>query len=214
MEKIQALYQKLEDAGVIGHQQIHFEECKKIWQTLVPQVGQADSVQGEMLREMEKLRYEACANGNKNWDDQFAWFCGNVGDLLTDSGMFDRSRLEVLRTALDYLKACGEYAARYHDPAQDRSDLNPDFIAHTNDDVYDFIEEFLAEYSLAHREPVPYEKKDFVRRYACMNTKNQGIINKEAIALQIRFNEDQTIVEKIREGLKKKDGYCPCRIQR
>ncbi|MBR5372475.1 MAG: ferredoxin thioredoxin reductase catalytic beta chain [Oscillospiraceae bacterium] len=32
--------------------------------------------------------------------------------------------------------------------------------------------------------------------------------------MEIRFNEDEAIVAKIREGLKKKDGYCPCRIQR
>ena len=32
--------------------------------------------------------------------------------------------------------------------------------------------------------------------------------------MEIRFNEDEAIVAKIREGLKKKDGYCPCRLQK
>lgn len=31
--------------------------------------------------------------------------------------------------------------------------------------------------------------------------------------MKIIFNEDKEFVEKIREGLKKKGGYCPCRIQ-
>lgn len=31
--------------------------------------------------------------------------------------------------------------------------------------------------------------------------------------MKITFNEDREFVEKIREGLKKKGGYCPCRIQ-
>lgn len=31
--------------------------------------------------------------------------------------------------------------------------------------------------------------------------------------MKITFNEDKEFVEKIREGLKKKGGYCPCRIQ-
>jgi len=32
--------------------------------------------------------------------------------------------------------------------------------------------------------------------------------------MKITFNENQIIVEKIREGLKRTGGYCPCRIQR
>lgn len=31
--------------------------------------------------------------------------------------------------------------------------------------------------------------------------------------MKIKFNEDKEFVEKIRDGLKKKGGYCPCRIQ-
>ena len=31
--------------------------------------------------------------------------------------------------------------------------------------------------------------------------------------MQIRFNDDRKIVDAIREGLKKKDGHCPCRLQ-
>lgn len=29
---------------------------------------------------------------------------------------------------------------------------------------------------------------------------------------KVRFNDNQDIVAKIKEGLKKNDGYCPCRI--
>lgn len=32
--------------------------------------------------------------------------------------------------------------------------------------------------------------------------------------MRIIFNEDAQVVEKLREALKKKDGYCPCRLQR
>lgn len=34
------------------------------------------------------------------------------------------------------------------------------------------------------------------------------------IPMSIRLNEDQEIVKTIREGLKAKGGYCPCRIQK
>lgn len=31
--------------------------------------------------------------------------------------------------------------------------------------------------------------------------------------MEIRFNDNEKIVNAIREGLKKKDGHCPCRIE-
>ena len=30
--------------------------------------------------------------------------------------------------------------------------------------------------------------------------------------MAVRLNEDQEVVKRIREGLKMKDGYCPCRL--
>ena len=32
--------------------------------------------------------------------------------------------------------------------------------------------------------------------------------------MAVRLNENAEIVAKIKEGLKKKDGYCPCRLQK
>ncbi|MBP3324053.1 MAG: ferredoxin thioredoxin reductase catalytic beta chain [Clostridia bacterium] len=32
--------------------------------------------------------------------------------------------------------------------------------------------------------------------------------------MPIRLNDDKEVVAKIREGLKKKGGYCPCRLQK
>lgn len=31
--------------------------------------------------------------------------------------------------------------------------------------------------------------------------------------MKIRLNEDEEIVKTIKEGLKKKNGYCPCRLE-
>nr|WP_176573403.1 hypothetical protein [Nonomuraea pusilla] len=39
------------------------EETRRIWKTYVPLRGQADTVQGELLRAVEKLRDEAQSNG-------------------------------------------------------------------------------------------------------------------------------------------------------
>lgn len=32
--------------------------------------------------------------------------------------------------------------------------------------------------------------------------------------MAVRFNENKELVAKIQEGLKKKNGYCPCRLQK
>ena len=32
--------------------------------------------------------------------------------------------------------------------------------------------------------------------------------------MKIRYNENEVVVEKIRQGLLKKEGYCPCRLER
>lgn len=142
MAEYDILYEKLKDAGVLGYKQQHFEECKKIWQTQVPTIGESDSVQGEMLREIEKMRYEAVQNGNANWDDSYSFFCGNLYDLLSAANVLDEEKCETLRTVLDYLKLCGESGK-----------------VHTDFDVYDYVNDCIAAYSFAHPEPVPYEKK-------------------------------------------------------
>ncbi len=32
--------------------------------------------------------------------------------------------------------------------------------------------------------------------------------------MAIRLNEDKEVVERIKQGLKAKDGYCPCRVSK
>jgi hypothetical protein len=56
------------------------EIAQWIWRNLVPKSGQASSLQGELLRAVEKLRWEAQTNGNINWDDRFEMLI----DLLTN----------------------------------------------------------------------------------------------------------------------------------
>ena len=33
-------------------------------------------------------------------------------------------------------------------------------------------------------------------------------------AMSVRLNEDKKSVEMLKEGLRKKDGYCPCRLEK
>jgi hypothetical protein len=45
----------------------YFEEARSLWLRYVPPRGQAETVQGELIRAAEKLRNEAQRNANLNW---------------------------------------------------------------------------------------------------------------------------------------------------
>jgi hypothetical protein len=47
------------------------EVARWVWHNLVPKSGQCSSIQGELLRAVEKLCWEAQNNGNINWDCGF-----------------------------------------------------------------------------------------------------------------------------------------------
>lgn len=97
-----------------------------IWHNLVPTNGQASTVQGELLRAVEKLAWEAQNNGNVNWDDRFELFLG-----FLDTTLLAESRL----------------------PAQTRASIKSDLAALSNfdepdtqDDVYDRLREAVVAY--------------------------------------------------------------------
>lgn len=83
-----SMYIVVEQLGIRGYQMKYANECKKIWKKLVPKSGQAPSLQGELLRQAEKLRNEACGNGNINWDGNFEWFCKFINETLISSKLF------------------------------------------------------------------------------------------------------------------------------
>jgi len=60
----------------------YLEEARKLWRTAVPASGRASTVQGELLRAVERLRGEAQRNGNANWDEGFELFAQFVRDTL------------------------------------------------------------------------------------------------------------------------------------
>ncbi len=66
----------------------HFQEAKAIWTQFVPRSGQAETVQGELLRAVEKLRDGAIRNGNANWDQGFEILLAYLGSHLLDPAVF------------------------------------------------------------------------------------------------------------------------------
>ncbi|MBG0964320.1 hypothetical protein [Bacillus sp. SRB1LM] len=116
----------------------YFEEAKNIWKNQVPKNGQSDTIEGELIRAVEKLRYEAQNNGNGNWDEGLERFCEYIWDILNDSKTFESNSLEEIKfdikTLLDY--------------------ENP----YLEDDLYDRITDRVVEWSIAHKGPIRREK--------------------------------------------------------
>jgi hypothetical protein len=108
---------------------------RHIWQTYVPERGQAGTVQGELLRANEKLRDESQRNGNMNWDEGHEILARFILDALTASP--------------DVSDAC---------KVQLRADIHRvlDFEhPYTGDDLFDRIERVLLDWCSIHLEPIP-----------------------------------------------------------
>lgn len=77
------------------------QEARSLWRTSVPHSGQAATVQGELLRAVEKLRDEAQRNGNINWDGGYETLIAYLRDNLLGSTLFDQTAAEEMESDLD-----------------------------------------------------------------------------------------------------------------
>jgi hypothetical protein len=113
------------------------EEARTLWQTYVPPRGQAETVQGELIRAIEKLRDEAQRNGNANWDESHVILAEFVRDTLVGSELFD----EATNAEVD----------------RDVGRLLDAEVPEASDEPYDRLADRVVEWARAHADPVPHE---------------------------------------------------------
>lgn len=65
---------------------------------------------------------------------------------------------------MDYIKDNGNYARNFGEGAIPEEDCDVLQLAYTDDDLYDYLADATAEFYIAHREPIAYEKKEFIYR--------------------------------------------------
>lgn len=115
----------------------YFEKAKFIWQTYVPESGQAETVQGELIRSVEKLRDEAQRNGNGNWDNGHEILSKYVKSILINSKVFNSTEVSQIesdiRRLLDY--------------------DNP----YLEDDIYDRLTERIVDWYMVNQDPIPHK---------------------------------------------------------
>lgn len=119
------------------YSQIYFEECKFIWKNYVPRNGKSEVLQGELLRILEKLRFEAQDNGNINWNDDYTMECDYLRDRLCDMEIFTSDEKAEIKIIMDFIKDCGTYAQRFNEGEIEEVDIEK--LAYTNDNLYDRI---------------------------------------------------------------------------
>ena len=120
------------------------DDAKYLWKTYVPKRGQADTVQGELMRAVEKLRWEAQNNGNGNWDDEdgsvnknFIRFCDYLEQTLAVTPPFDETAIQEIRTDVTRLRD-------FMDP-------------YCEDDIYDRLDDKIVEFHRHLGRPVARE---------------------------------------------------------
>lgn len=147
----------------------YLEECKYIWKNLVPKEGQSDNLQGELLRQVEKLRYEAQNNGNINWDSNFEFFCEFLQSSLCSSDAISDKEKAAVSDALQRIKSAGQVAYKFAEGEISDEELEDEFhhnddLAYVGDDLYDLICEAIGSFYIKNKVPIPYEPNPDIYR--------------------------------------------------
>ena len=139
----------------------YITRADELWTKYVPETGQADTLQGELLREIEALRIEAQEHDNLNFDGDYAYFCDFIWQSLEQSGCISRRKLRKISQALATIKRYGLIAADYNRGAISKRQFvalhkgNPSF-SYPGDDLYDMVLKGIVEFCECQKEPVPH----------------------------------------------------------
>ncbi|WP_187148453.1 hypothetical protein [Geobacter metallireducens] len=130
-----------------------FEIARWIWKNLVPKSGQADTVQGEILRAIEKLRWEAQENGNINWDYSFEMFIDFLQNKLGNEERFSKETRAEIANDLARLK-------NFIPPDELENDLQKADLPYIEDDLYDRLTNHLVSFCRLHPEVIQLQKDE------------------------------------------------------
>ena len=145
----------------------YFNVCKEIWNRWVPQRGHAQVLQGELLRQIERLRYEAQHNENRSWNDDLLYYCDFLRSTLREADCLTSEERDRVNAALVRLRSCGEVAFRYYKGDISDQELAEDYngeLAYQNNDLYDLVCDAIALFYRANPNPIPYERRRDGRR--------------------------------------------------
>jgi hypothetical protein len=114
-------------------------EHRRLWAQLVPQSGQASTVQGEVIRCIGKAADEAYRNGNLNWESGYERLIRFLADTLDDAQTFTAEERQRVRTSAQAIIANFE---------------SPDLSGRRS--PYYYLTEMAVRWCQAHTEPLPH----------------------------------------------------------
>jgi hypothetical protein len=118
-----------------------------VWDNLIPSSGQASSVQGEILRVIEKLRWESQQNGNINWDDCFVMMVDFLEQQLIEASSFT---LEVKASIQQDLMRLRTFV-----PLNEiEDDFSVSDLPYIADDLYDRLVEHFVQFCRSNNEVI------------------------------------------------------------
>lgn len=120
------------------------EVARWIWRNLVPKSGQCNTIQGELLRAVEKLSWEGQNNGNVNWDSGFVILLDFLESTLSDEPGIADDMKKSLREDLGVLR-------NYEFP-------------YTEEDLYDRLTEAVVAYCRLHPRLIPKPANPLLHR--------------------------------------------------
>jgi len=106
MQLISETYQLLHMGKGLSNDELH--KVYKIWNEMVPREGPAPTVQGELLRSIEKLREEAQQHANTHYRKTHKRMAVFLRDTLIGSGIFDKTEKERIRSEAGRLMRAGK----------------------------------------------------------------------------------------------------------
>src|SRR5271170_7945857 len=77
------------------------KEHARLWRSLVPPRGQADTLQGEIIRIVGKLTDQAFRNGNMNWDADHEKMWRFAGRHLDERDTFSNKERSLIKEKIE-----------------------------------------------------------------------------------------------------------------
>jgi hypothetical protein len=116
-------------------QPVYLNTANFLWDTYVPKEGQATTLQGELIRSIEKLEHEIAGNGKINWNEQHVILGRSLRDNLVNSGVFPSEIQREIWNDIDKL-------------------IRDEYEVCTDVDVYDRLTRRIVEWYWRNKEPV------------------------------------------------------------
>src|SRR5882724_8230121 len=77
------------------------KEQTRLWGALVPAEGQAETLQGELIRIAGKLTDQAYRNGNMNWDSEHERMWRFIAEKIGDDPIFTSEEQDLIREKIE-----------------------------------------------------------------------------------------------------------------